>query len=75
MNMTPKEKLLKRLPKKYHCVVRDFEEDTDLVDDCKYMLYRTDEYTDGECTGSCYPVRSINEAIYFIKKVLYEKRI
>lgn len=73
--MTPKELLLKRLPKKYHCIVRDFEEEDDLVDDCKYMLYWTDEYTDGEYAGSCFPVRSINEAIHFIKEVLYEKRV
>lgn len=70
--MTAKELLLKRLPKKYHCVVRDFEEEDDLVDDCKYMLYWTDEYTDGECAGSCFPVRSITEAIYFIKNSLYK---
>lgn len=70
--MTLKEKLLKRLPKKYHDRVEDIELEEDLVDDCKYMLYYTEQYTDGDCSGSCYPVKSINEAIDFIKNSLYK---
>ena len=66
------ETLLKRLPKKYHDRVKNFERDYDLVDDCKYMLYWTDEYTDFECYGSCYPVKSISEAIDYIKYCLWK---
>ena len=73
MNETVKMKLLKRLPKKYHERVSDFEQEDDLVDDCKYMLYYSDDYTDGECAGSCYPVKSISEAIDFIKHSIYKK--
>ena len=38
MKETVKMKLLKKLPKKYHERVLDFEQEDDLVDDCKYML-------------------------------------
>ena len=69
--MTLKDRLLKRLPKKYHDRVVDIEAEDDLVDDCKYMLYYSDDYTDGECYGGSYPVVSISEAIYFIKNCLY----
>lgn len=69
--MTPKEKLLKRLPKKYHEAVRDLTEAYDLVEDCKYLLFYTDEYTDGDCAGSCYPVKSISEAVEYIKGSLW----
>ena len=67
MKETVKMKLLKRLPKKHHERVLDFEKEDDLVDNCKYMLQYSNDYTDGECAGGCYPVRSISEAIYFIK--------
>ena len=66
-----KEILIERMQKKYHDRVYDLQYDIDLVDGCKYMLYYTDDYTDGEIAGSCYPVRSINEAIYFIKNCLF----
>ena len=71
--MTPKESLLARLPKKYHHIVADFTEEIDLIDDCKYLLHWTDEYTDyGEDgIGSAWPVRSIAEAIDYIKTALY----
>lgn len=70
MKKTLKQILLERLPKKYHDRVRDIEPDIDLVDGCKYMLYYTDGYTDGDCAGSCYPVRSINDAVNFIEHSL-----
>lgn len=70
--MTPLEKLFKRLPKKYHDRVDNFELEDDLIDDCKYMLYYSDNYTDGECYGSSYPVKSITEAIDYIKNSLYK---
>ena len=70
--MTPLQQLLKRLPKKYHDRVDNFELEDDLIDDCKYMLYYSDEYTDGECYGSSYPVKSITEAIDYIKNSLYK---
>ena len=67
--MTLKEKLLKRLPKKYHDRVRDIEREDGLVDDCKYMLYWNEPYTDDGRSGlgSCFPVRSITEAVEHIK--------
>lgn len=71
MNKETKE-LLNRLPKKYHDRVDHLEREEDLVDDCKYMLYYTDKYTDGDCAGSSYPVRSITEAIDYIKNSLFE---
>ena len=73
MKETVKMKLLKRLPKKYHERVSDFEQEDDLVDGCKYMLQYSNDYTDGECAGVCYPVRSISEAIEFIKHSIYKK--
>lgn len=71
--MTPKERLLKRLPKKYHHIVADFTEEDGLVDDCKYLLAWTNEYTDDgkNGIGSCFPVHSIGEAIDYIKHCLY----
>lgn len=67
--MTLKEKLLKRLPKKYHDRVRDIEREDNLVDDCKYMLYWNKPYTDdGQFgVGSSFPVKSISEAAEHIK--------
>lgn len=62
--------LLSRLPKKYHDRVDSLEIEDGLVDDCKYMLSWTEEYTDGECYGGFYPVKSITEAINFIKNSL-----
>ena len=73
MKETVKTKLLKILPKKYHERVSDFEQEDDLVDGCKYMLQYSNDYTDGECAGGCYPVRSISEAIDFIKNSIYKK--
>ena len=74
--MTVKEQLLKRLPKKYHERVKDIEEEDDLVDDCKYMLYWNEPYTDDERfgVGSCFPVRTITEAVKHIKDLyIYEE--
>ena len=72
--MTITEKLLKRLPKKYHDRVANLEPDIGLVDDCKYMLWFTENYCDGDDCGSCYPVRSISEAVNFIKYSIYPVR-
>lgn len=71
MNIETKS-LLARLPKKYHDRVKKLEYESDLCNDCKFMLYWTDEYTDGECYGSSYPVKSINEAVYFVKNNLFK---
>lgn len=70
--MALKKKLLAKLPKKYHDRIRALEKEDDLIDDCRYMLYWTDKYTDGECYGSCFPVRSIQEAVDFVKESLHE---
>ena len=63
--MNDKEKLLKRLPKKYHERVQDFYQESDLIDDYKYMLLFSNgfawDYID------TIPCMSITEAIYFIK--------
>ena len=68
--MTLTQKLLGKLPKKYHDRVISLEAEEDLCDGCKYMLYYSAQYTDGECYGSSYPVRSIAEAIDYIKNNL-----
>lgn len=72
--MTLKERLLKRLPKKYREAVRDLTAEDGLIDDCKYMLSWTDEYTDmgEEGRGACYPVRSIAEAADYVRNSLYK---
>lgn len=62
--------LLARLPKKYHERVDRLEFEEGLIDDCRFMLNWTDAYTDGECYGGCYPVKSITEAVYFVKNNL-----
>lgn len=74
MNSKIEMKLLKRLPKKYHNRVSKIEQEDGLIDDCKYMLYYTEEFTDGDggCCGGCYPFKSISEAIDFIKNDLYK---
>lgn len=72
MNETLKMKLLKKLPKKYHDRVVDIEKAYGLVDNCKYILYFSKEYTDGDGFSFGYPVRSISEAIDFIKNSLYK---
>ena len=63
------KELLKRLPKKYHDRVIGMEAESDLVDDCKWMLYFTEEYTDDNMYGSDYPVRNFSEAISIIKSL------
>lgn len=70
--MNAKEKLLKRLPKKYHNRVRDFYEEDGLTDDCKYMFSWTNDFCDceGEFGGS-WIFESITEAIDFIKNELF----
>lgn len=72
MKETIKTKLLKRLPKKYHDRVVNIVQDYALIDNCKYIIEYSNEYTDGEYIGGCYPVRSISEAIDFIKHSIYK---
>lgn len=71
--MTPTQKLLGKLPKRYHDRVVSLEAEEDLCGGCKYMLYYSAQYTDGECYGSSYPVRSITEAIDYIKNNLHKQ--
>lgn len=69
--MEQKEKLLKRLPQNLHWVVKDFEAESDLIDDCKYMLYFNENVKMfGERIYS-YPVKSIKEAIDVITNDVY----
>lgn len=62
-----KEKLLKRLPKKYHCLVSDFYAEDGLIDNCKFMLLFTNGYGWHNDYNSM-PCKSITEAIEFIKE-------
>ena len=65
------EELLRRLPKKYHERFKMIEAEDDLVDDCKYMLYWNEPWTDdGKWgVGSSFPVKSITEAVKYIKNL------
>ena len=67
-----KEKLLKRLPKKYHFLIHEFEQEDGLIDNCKFMLYFVDGYAWDEFESV--PCMSITEAIYFIKGASKIKR-
>lgn len=69
MNKT-KEALLRRLPKRYHERVVDFKPEEGLIDDCKYILQYSKDYTDGDCEGGSLPCRSIKEACYIVRDVL-----
>lgn len=71
MNIETKS-LMARLSKKYHDRVKLLEYEPDLIDGCRFMLYWTNDYTDGEVYGGSYPVKSINEAVYFIKNNLFK---
>lgn len=63
----PKQALLGRLPKRYHDRVIDFTEEDGLIDECKYILHYSHDYTDGECEGGTLPCRSIQEACEFVR--------
>ena len=67
--MTLKQKLLKRLPKKYHKLLDSIEAESDLCDDCKYMLYFAEDYSNTEIYGGSYPVRNLTEAVETIKEL------
>lgn len=73
--MSMKEKLLKRLPKKYHHIVRGFEAEDGLIDDCRYMLYFNDGVSFCGEDYYSYPVKSITEAIEVIKWACRRVRI
>lgn len=64
--MTLQEKLLKYLPKKYHDRFGSIEPEDGLIEDCKYMIYTSEDYVfdDG---GNDYPCKSIKEAVDFLK--------
>ena len=69
MNRT-KEALLRRLTKRYHGRVVDLTPEEGLIDDCKYILRYSKDYTDGDCEGGALPCRSIKEACYIVRDVL-----
>ena len=69
MNKT-KEALLRRLPKRYHERVVDLKPEEGLIDDCKYILRYSKDYTDGDCEGGALPCRSIKDACYIVRDVL-----
>lgn len=67
--MTLTEKLLKRLPKKYHHLVKKLEAEDGLIDNCPYMLYFADGVAfAGYEDAYCFPVKSITEAVKFIRE-------
>lgn len=71
--MTPKEKLLKMLPKALREAVKDLDPEDGLVDECKYMLYWSDNYADAyNESGSCFPVKSLKEAAEFVRYSLHK---
>ena len=65
-----KERLLKRLPKKYHERIHDFYQESDLIDDCKYML----SFNSGWelCDMDTLPCKTIKEAIQYIKEANFQ---
>lgn len=67
--MTNLQRLFKRLPKKYHRFVKDFEAEGGLVDDCMYMLYFNEgvSFAGYENVGG-FPVKSIAEAVKLIEE-------
>lgn len=71
MNEKLNNSLLKRLPKKYHNRFVKICMEDDLIDNCNYMLYYSEYFTDGDCKGGSMPVKSINEAIYILKYCLF----
>lgn len=61
------EKVLERLPKKYHKHFGSLSPEPDLIDDCPYMLYFAEGYAWlGEYPSL--PVKSISEAIIYLKE-------
>lgn len=66
------DKVRKRLPKDKQDALDYIEEADDLVDNCKYLVYYTDEYSDGECIGSSYIVKTLSEAVEYIKNTLFK---
>lgn len=70
--MTLKQKLLKRLPKKYHRYIEDIEREEGLIDNLKYMLYFKKEYSNTEEYGGSYGVSCITEAIEVIKNLSFQ---
>ena len=74
--MTPKEKLLKMLPKALREAVKDLEQEDGLVDDCKYMLVWSETYADAyNERGSCFPVKSLKEAAEFVRYSLHKVEV
>lgn len=71
MELTKREKYLtervRRLCKNKEALAY-VEEADGLIDDCKYLVYCTDEYEDimDHCKGSSFPARSLKECAYFI---------
>ena len=62
-----KEKLLKRLPKKYYNRMQDFVVGNGLIDNCKYyiLLFANDYTWNGY---ESLPCKSITEAVTFVRE-------
>lgn len=58
-------KVLKRLPEKYHNNFIQVVKEDGLIDDCKYMVYFTENINFAGYDSV--PCKTITEAIYFIK--------
>ena len=64
--MLLRDKVLKYLPKKYYDRFGDIEAADDLIDNCIYIVYTSNEYI-FEDGGNSLPCRSIKDAVDFIK--------
>ena len=62
------EKLLKMLPKEYHNRFTQIVKEEGLIDNCKYMLYFTTNYSFADYESI--PCKTLTEAKYFIKNAI-----
>ncbi len=59
-----------KVPKKYQNRFSSLEKESDLVDECKYMLYFADGWSYAGYTSV--PVKLKKEALEFIKNATYD---
>ena len=68
--MSIREKLLERLPKKYHERVGAICEEDGLIDDCKYMCYCKSGWVFFEDYFD-FPMKNLKEMIQYYKEAQY----
>lgn len=65
-----------KVPKKYEKYFDRLEEESDLIDNCKYMLYfKKNVNWNGEKNMFCVPVKSKKEAIDFLSECWLEEEV